>query len=234
MERSDSRQRVKIGLITIGQAPRTDVQPLIERWLAPCTDVLQVGVLDGMTLAQIERELGPKQGEFVLTTRLADGEAVVLSAAKTEEAMQRLIDECERDGCQVIVLLCTGAFRNLGTERALLIEPERVLTPAIAKLAGRTPIGLIIPLAEQAEEMGRKWGAFDAAITTAAASPYTATSEQIAAAAQELRAAGAGIIVLDCMGYTLEHQHIAREASGCFVLLSSSLLFKLLTELCEL
>ncbi|MFD3269795.1 AroM family protein [Paenibacillus dendritiformis] len=233
MERSDSRQRVTIGLITIGQAPRTDVQPLIERWLAPCADVIQLGVLDGMAVAEIERELGPQQGEFVLTTRLADGEAVVLSAAKTELAMQRLIDECERQGCQVIILLCTGVFRHLAAERALLIEPERILTPAIAKLAGGTQIGLIIPLAEQAEEMRQKWGAFGASITTAAASPYTATREQLAAAAQELRAAGAGIIVLDCMGYTLEHQQIAREASGCFALLSSSLLFKLITELCE-
>lgn len=232
MERSDTRQRVKIGLITIGQAPRTDVQPLIERWLAPCADVIQLGVLDGMTVAEIERELGPQLDEFVLTTRLADGQAVVLSAAKTETAMQRLIDECERLGCQVIILLCTGAFRHLAAERALLIEPERILTPAIAKLAGGTQIGLIIPLAEQAEEMRQKWGAFGASITTAAASPYTATREQLAAAAQELRAAGAGIIVLDCMGYTLEHQQIAREASGCFALLSSSLLFKLTTELC--
>lgn len=233
MERSDSRQRVKIGLITIGQAPRTDVQPLIERWLVPCADVMQLGVLDGMTPAEIERELGPQQGEFILTTRLADGEAVVLSAATTEKAMQGLIDECERQGCQVIILLCTGAFRHLAAARALLIEPERILTPAISKLAGGTQIGLIIPLGEQAEEMRQKWGAFGASITTAAASPYTATRDQFAAAAQELRAAGAGIIVLDCMGYTLEHQQIVREASGCFVLLSSSLLFKLLTELCE-
>lgn len=42
-------------MITIGQAPRNDVAPIIEKYLEGRAELVQVGVLDGMTKEFIEK-----------------------------------------------------------------------------------------------------------------------------------------------------------------------------------
>jgi protein AroM len=226
-------QRHKAVVLTIGQAPRTDVEPLISKWLDPCMDVVQKGVLDGLTPEEIRAKFEPVPGEFMLATRLVDGHCVTLSAARTELALQAIIEDSEQEGYEFIILLCTGAFPRLKTRTALLFEPERILTPSIARMAGSSQVGLVIPLPAQSDEMLHKWGSHGAKVTTEAASPYTGTPVEIGEAARRLAEAGAEMIVLDCMGYTREHRIAARQASGKPVILSSELLFKMLSELGE-
>lgn len=45
----------RLGMITIGQAPRNDVAPIIEKYLEGRAELVQVGVLDGMTKEFIEK-----------------------------------------------------------------------------------------------------------------------------------------------------------------------------------
>ncbi|WP_152397537.1 AroM family protein [Paenibacillus guangzhouensis] len=226
-------KRIKTAVLTIGQAPRCDVTPQITKWLDPMMDVKQRGALDGMSVEEIAEKFEPVPGEFVLTSRLVTGQSVRLSAARMELALQQMIDECEDEGCEAIVLLCTGVFPRLHAKRALFIEPDRVLTPAIARLAGNAQLGLIIPLAEQKEDLYAKWRTYGVKVLIEAATPYTGSLEDIGAAAERLAASGAQLIVLDCMGYSTAHRRAARESSGKPVILSNEMLFKMLSELGE-
>ena len=43
---------------------------------------------------------------------------------------------------------------------AWLIEPERILAPCLAALAGKRQVGMLVPLPEQIETEGAKWRTF--------------------------------------------------------------------------
>ncbi|TCP29595.1 AroM protein [Scopulibacillus darangshiensis] len=90
-------------------------------------------------------------------------------------------------------------------------------------------LGVIVPLAEQIQWLKEKWQGFGLDVLYASASPYA--SDDFRDPAWELKMKGADIIVLDCMGYTVEHQAIVRNASGLPVILSRSLVAKVADEL---
>src|SRR4051794_7942617 len=106
----------KLGMITIGQAPRTDVAPIIEKYLDGRAELVQVGVLDGMTKEYIEQNLYPEADDYVLTSRLVTNESVVMSREKIKPILQEKIDHLEDIGIKQILLLCTGVFPGLKTK----------------------------------------------------------------------------------------------------------------------
>lgn len=53
-----------IGLITIGQAPRQDVAPIIEKYLEGKAGLVQSGVLDGFTAEQVKEYYNPAPGSM--------------------------------------------------------------------------------------------------------------------------------------------------------------------------
>ena len=70
-----------IGLVTIGQSPRTDVVPKMAVVMGPGVVVREAGALDGLSRADIEA-LAPSAGQEILVTRLADGSPVLLGKEK--------------------------------------------------------------------------------------------------------------------------------------------------------
>ncbi|HEV8586376.1 MAG TPA: AroM family protein, partial [Methylomirabilota bacterium] len=66
--------KAKIGMVTVGQAPRDDVVPDMMT-LLPGVDILQAGALDGLDRAAIAR-LAPEGDDEILVTRLADATPV--------------------------------------------------------------------------------------------------------------------------------------------------------------
>src|SRR5215218_7148902 len=81
----------KLGTVTIGQAPRPDVVPIIDRYVASRVRRIHRGVLDGLSRAEIEARYKPEPGEPVLVTRLQDGAVVELSRARMRDGVQDLV-----------------------------------------------------------------------------------------------------------------------------------------------
>lgn len=108
----------KVGMITIGQAPRQDIAPIVEKHLAGRAELVQAGVLDQMTKAEIANKLAPTASDYVLTSRLTSGESVVLSRERIQPILQQKIADMERSGIRNILLLCTGVFPGLRAEQA--------------------------------------------------------------------------------------------------------------------
>ena len=73
--------------LTIGQAPRSDIMPLLMAYL-PAKSVTHVGLLDGLSTEQIEQRYAPAEGDAVLVTRLLDGSQVSLAASRVERGLQ--------------------------------------------------------------------------------------------------------------------------------------------------
>lgn len=137
----------------------------------------------------------------------------------------------EAQGCRIIVLLCTGEFDGLKTKSAKLIEPDHVIPPVIRALAGNAVLGVMVPLIEQAQTEQKKWVSTGMKLVFSAASPYTASEEEVKAAAESLKAQGADFVVLDCMGYQLKHKACCREVIDLPVAASTNLMVHLLAAM---
>ncbi|KIL42542.1 AroM protein [Gordoniibacillus kamchatkensis] len=217
-------------MITIGQAPRTDVAPIIERYLEGRAELVQAGVLDGLTKAYIAANLAPEPGDYVLTSRLTTGESAVFSREKIQPILQTKIHELEDAGIRHILLLCTGVFPGLKTNTAHLIEPDLIIPPAVKAMAGGRRLGVMVPLPEQTDNLKPKYSPLGMNPVFGVASPYKNDEDNFHRAANELKDK-ADLILLDCMGYTEEARELVRRISGKPVILSNALMAKLVSEM---
>jgi protein AroM len=220
----------KIGIVTIGQAPRTDVQPIFQKYL-PGVEVVQAGALDGLQKDQIDQTLSPVDGDYVLTTRLQTGDSVVVARHKIESLLQQKVYQLEDTQCDPILVLCTGVFESLTTKKSVFLEPDHVIPPVVAALIKDRKLGVIAPLVEQIDDLEEKWTNVGLYPYMAAASPYTGDHPEFERAVQELKAQGAEVLLMDCMGYDELMKADVMEISGLPVILSNALMVKLMSEL---
>lgn len=214
----------KLGTITIGQAPRPDVTPILDQHVAAGIPRVHVGALDGLDREAIAAGFTPRGRDAArMVTRLADGSSVEVDATAIEAGVQRRLTELEDDGCTVVVVLCTGVFRGLRSRKAWLIEPDRILPALVAGMVGARRVGMISPLSVAADAARRKWAALQIPPMQAVASPYVEGDSGVEAAARELKRAGADVLLLDCIGFVDRHRAAAQRASGLPVLQASDL-----------
>ena len=98
---------ISLVTLTIGQSPRSDILPLLLEHL-PADQVAHAGLLDGLTLTDVEQQYAPAPGETVLVSRMISGEQVRLSGPKVEQGLQRKINALEEQGYDTI-LRCAPA-----------------------------------------------------------------------------------------------------------------------------
>ena len=71
----------RVGLITVGQAPRSDVVPDMAAILGGNVEIVEAGALDGLSREQIA-PLAPAGDDEILVTRLADGSSVFVGKTR--------------------------------------------------------------------------------------------------------------------------------------------------------
>jgi protein AroM len=227
---SSTKPDVRLGVVTIGQTPRTDLTPELARHL-PGAEIVERGALDGLSAAQIH-ELAPQAGEHVLTTRLRDGGSAVIGEGAVINRLPAVIQELEAD-VDAILLACTGPFPGIDHRRPLFV-PDRIIAHAVgaAATAGE-PVGIIAPLPEQVEDTTRKFDAVlrgMSAVHVAACSPYTGTTSELRRAGRSLAEDGARLLAMDCFGYTADMRRIVAEETGLPVIVARSIAARLAAE----
>ncbi|OWQ86908.1 hypothetical protein CDN99_19575 [Roseateles aquatilis] len=220
-----------LGTITLGQAPRDDIASMLRQHLPAHVQCIQAGVLDGLSLSEVRQSYSPDIDDPQLVTRMLDGSAVVLGKSKVLPLIQTLIRSLRSRGCTCILLLCTGEFEGLHCENAWLIEPDRLVAPCVAAIAGRRQVGILFPLESQMHREGDKWSVLQKRPLCEAVSPYEPEIELLERAASALRERGAELLVMDCMGYGEAHREAASRASGLPVILSNSVVSRMTAEL---
>jgi protein AroM len=224
-------QRI-LGTLTIGQAPRLDVVPIIDRHVPASVRRVHRGVLDGMSRSEIAARYRPEPGEPALITRLRDGTAVELSRRRMRDGVQGSLVALEAEGCDVILLLCTGTFDGLACDKAWLVEPDHIIPGMVAGLIEHRQLGIIVPIAGQIESEAGKWRTLARPPVFAAASPYTASPDAVDEAGAALKSRGAEAILLDCIGFTERHR-AALAGLDMPVILSNAVVAKAVGELLE-
>lgn len=202
----------RIAFLTIGQSPRHDLSGVVERALPPGVEISHLGALDGIDREEIDARFASRSGQPWLISKLADGTVITLDVEAIGVRLQLCIERLEAQGAEIIVLLCTGEFPGLTTDRATLIEPDAVMCRTVAGLLGTRQAGILLPLPEQVDEARAKWSVLGKPPLFAFASPYDGDAAGLICAAREVLDAGAQVLVLDCMGYRPEHKQALRAA----------------------
>ncbi len=216
-----------IGAITIGQAPRDDIVPEMEKLLGPQVRVLQAGALDGLSRTEIAA-LAPAPGQDALTTRLADGGEVIVGKPAMLARLQACLDRLA-GAADAFVILCAGTFPPFAAPRPILM-PDRLLSAAVQAVFDGGRLGIIVPIPQQRETARARWAPVDPRAVVTVASPYQGASALVRAA-EELRSAGVTLTVMSCLGFTGAMKAVVRDVTGAPALLPLSLIARFLGEL---
>jgi protein AroM len=215
-----------LGFITIGQSPRDDYVPEMEKILGPDTRVVQAGALDGLSRPEVDA-LAPRGGGDALITRLRDGSSVIVAKHAILGLLQECLDRLDPE-IDAAVLLCTGVFPRFRSSHPVL-EPDRILYAAAEAVFGGGRLGVLIPIEAQRESMAARWRPMDSDVAIAVASPY-AGAAPLVEAAEALARAGASLIAMSCMGYTQAMKTLVRDVAGVPALLPTSLVARMAAE----
>ena len=192
-------------VLTIGQAPRDDLVAELSDVLGDRPIEVQ-GALDGLTLDEIA-SLAPVVDADALHTRLPGDVDVVVSKKAVTDRLGSLV---ERAGNRLTVVACTGRFQGL-PERPNVLFPSVVLDGLIdATLPSGYRLGVLVPIPEQIELFTELRGRPDRPATVVSAKPGTDPTS----AAEQLRAAGVDLVVLDCFGYDRDLLTTVRKVTG--------------------
>ena len=220
---------IKIGAITIGQSPRDDVVGDILPILGEEVTLLQAGGLDGLSREEIQG-FAPSPSDYVLISRLRDGSSVVFAERYILPRLQRCIETLEDQGAQLILFLCTGDFPPVFHSKVPLIFPCKVLNGLVPALASRGKIAVVTPTQQQVAQSEKKWREYVAEMTAIPASPY-GPPEELEQAARQAAELDVDLVVMDCIGYTVEMKEHFQAVSGKPVVLSRTLAARVVMEL---
>ena len=213
-----------VGVVTIGQSPRTDVMPDMAAALPPGTRVIERGALDHARPAELAR-LAPACGEEVLVTRLRDGTEVTLAEARLMPLLQEAVDDVTGQGASVVAALCTGSLAGIRCQRPLLMPGPLVrnLVTAAAPEGRIARLGVVVPARDQTEPVSAGWSAAAGEILVLAASPYGPLTG-LGQAADALAAWRPDLVVLDCLGFDGPMKELVARAVGAPVVLPRTVL----------
>jgi len=218
----------RIGMVTIGQAPRVDVVPEMADLIGPGVEIVERGALDALGGDAIAA-LAPSGDDEILVTRLVDGSAVFLGKPNVTPLVQKRIDELEAGGVAMTVLLCTGKFKGLEARRPL-IQPDRVLQGVLSGVAFKGRLGVVTPSERHVAQTGARWRSYGFEPVVVASSPYHDGSTT-GRAIDAFRAGGVGFVLLDCMGFRREAREELQRALGVPVVVANLLVARVVAEL---
>jgi len=226
----DSREdKIRIGIVEIGQSPRPDVLSDVKTILGPTVEIIECGALDGLSHEEI-KGFEPSPGDKVLVTRLRDGTEVKLTKNKIIDRMQRCIDHIE-DHSKVIIIYCTGDFPDLHSKR-LLVKPSHVTSSVVQDLLPKGKLGLLIPTPEQEPQITPKWKRDGITLHFESLSAYEEQNlEKLENLATKFKTASVDMIFLDCMGYTAQLRDHLKRRTGLPVIQSNTLVARIVSEI---
>ena len=216
----------KVGFVTIGQSPRTDILEDLKPLLG-ALKIIERGASDGLSLNELEA-VAPLPDETPYVSRLFDGSQVLLSREKILPLLQKAVDSVVGSRAEMVVILCTGSFPTLQCPTPLLF-PGRLLRGFVkGVLPPEGTLGVVVPLSEQAAAARESWNSIIPHVHTASLSPYL----DFAAGMEECQTLeGCDLIVMDCLGYTTRHKEMLKRLLNIPVVLARTVMARAVQEL---
>jgi len=219
-----------LGIAVIGQAPRPEIAALYAAAVPPETRIVMRGCFDGLSEAEIDAH-APISAADALYTPLPSGREVTISKRAVTERAPATLAALRRDGADVLVFNCTGEFPAMAGDAGVLF-PSRVLNGLAGALLPRGRLGLLIPIAEQAQILSEQRSRPGVEVVVEVLRP-SADSGATADAAKRLAAGKPDLVAMDCMSYTLATKEIVHRWISAPILLAVTATSRVLRELLD-
>jgi protein AroM len=218
------RQHI-LGLVTIGQTPRPDLEALYGKYV-PGARIRMVGALDAMGPEDIRAVASSSRG-YPLSTMLGDGSRLEISLHALAPLVEKRIRELHRDGVRTVMVLCCGEFLPVDLPMTI-IYPSRVVPALLLALRGPCRVGIILPNEGQMEPAAEHWTRKGFTVHVASAPSHDPA--RIGDAARTLAEHRPDMIVLDCMGFGEEERRVASSAVSCPVIVPAFMTARIVSE----
>lgn len=216
---------VRLGIVTIGQAPRTDLHDDLAALLAPGIKIVERGALDALTLDEITDRYPVGEQPQVLVSRMRDGRQVTIAEPDLEPLLDAAIRAmASEDRVDAIVVLCTGDlpdYRGLGVP---VLSPKRLVRSGLQALFPEGRLLVMSPEARQMVNSRDRWEAAGFSVATLSASPYGEPAE-LERVASEAAVLEGDVLYLDCMGYTMAQRQRISELARIRTITARQLVF---------
>jgi len=217
----------KIGMLTIGQTPRTDVLPPLMEIMGPGYEFVEAGALDGLTKRQVDR-LGIRDDDYVLATRLSDGEEVKIAKRAIIPLLQGKLTELEAGGVRLTVVMCTGKFPAFKS-KGLVVTPSEILRGVLEASLKSGKLAVVYPAIEQIDYLEHEFGRTGVELYGDYYSPYD--SSGLEGLCERLREQKPDLVFLNCFGHGRDLKAAVEDATGVPAIQSNAVIAKVLTEL---
>jgi protein AroM len=216
----------KVGILTIGQTPRPDLEAVFRRHL-PGVALIVRGALDGIPRQSID-EMAAEGGAYPLFTILRDGSTREISLYRLKPLLDARAKDVAAEGAAVSALMCAGNFPEL-TSPIPVLYPSRVLASIVRGVCRGNRIGIVLPNAGQVSVAVAHWHekGFEATVAVASPKDPAALSE----AAKVLADPDLELIVLDCMGFPPDEARRLRGLCNRPVLCPQGILPRIMAEM---
>lgn len=219
----------KLGIITVGQSPRSDVVPEMKNYLSHDIEIMERGALDRFDQHELQ-QFAPETGMFELATRLRNGQEIIIGKEKIMPLVEEAVSDLNRCGSDMILLLCNGEFDTL-TSDCLIIQPQNLINRCVEGiLDDNCTLGVLVPVQGQADWARSSFEGSVAKTVVAVASPYS-RQYLLEHACARFREAECDLIVLYCMGFNQTLGGQVRHMSNCPVIVSNSMVSRAISEL---
>ncbi|GDX06184.1 AroM family protein [Buttiauxella sp. A111] len=219
-----------LAIITIGVVPVSEMLPLLTDHVSE-EKIKLFSLLGNLSHEEVMTEYALSPGEEPLMTLLSGNVLVDLGKQKVERALQDVIEVLDNQGFDVILLMCSHRFSNLTVRKGILLEPERIIPPLVASIVDGHQVGIIIPVPEMLKFQHKKWQLLQCEPLYELANPIHGTEQDLIEAGEKLVKDGAGVLLLDCLGFHQKHRDLLQKSLDVPVLLSNVLIARLASEL---
>ena len=218
---------IKLGLITIGQSPRVDAHKDLEEVFGNKIKIVECGALDNLSEREIE-DIQPGPGDYVLVSRLRDGQEVRMARKKVIPLVQNCIYKLEQE-VDLNLLFCTGEFPEFHFSKPFF-EPSYIIRNVVRSVIRSGNIGVFIPNENQLDEAKKRWGGKDYNVKVFPISPYK-EKDKLPQILENIDFNGLSILIFDCVGYTKEMEFVLRRYTDLPIILPRTLVTSLIVNL---
>lgn len=217
----------QIGMLTIGQSPRSDLIPGLMDILGEDFEIVEAGALDDLSYEDIQKiDLNPDH--YILVSRMRDGREIKITKKFVIPRMQKQLDKIEAQGVRLTVVMCTGKFPHFKS-KGLVVTPSEVLKGVVEGSLKGGKLAIVYPTKEQILYAERDFGREGVEVYADSVSPYE--PKDVEGLLKRLKAEEPDLVFLNCFGFPSELKQKIVEATGKPTIHSSALIARVLKEL---
>lgn len=220
----------KIGVITIGQTPRPDVEQLVDEVLGDNYTAVIRGALDDLKIEDIPEF---RDDEYILMTGMRDAEGNKKSVRVTREFLTPLIQahlhEIE-DEVDVAMVWCAGRFPEFES-RIYMIRPCEVLEGVAKAILKRGRLGVIYPSTAQLIWTDPEWSQEGMYVYGDSPRRGQGREKELELLGERLKEQNLDLILLNCTGFGYDMKKLLRKITGKPVIQANALALRVIKEL---